>query len=143
MNSSVVVFGIAAGNLTAKLPSDLRRAVLVTAKAAPQFEEALALALRLSPLDKVRLVERVASTLESELTAQGIAEERTVEESNRPHWGKQLIALLDETDLSAWQTENIDDPVEWVRRQRREQDERRAHDEETAQDPEPSSSDFQ
>jgi hypothetical protein len=95
----------------------------MAARAAPQFEEALALALRLSPLDKVRLVERVASTLESELTAHGIAEERTVEEADRPHWGKQLITLLDETDLSAWQSEDIDDPVEWVKRQRREQGE--------------------
>jgi hypothetical protein len=100
----------------------------MTAKAAPQFEDALALALRLSPLDKVRLVERVASTLESELTAHGMIEQGTVQEATAPHWGKQLIALLDEIDLSSWQAEEIDDPVEWVRRQRREQEDRCAHD---------------
>lgn len=33
-----------------------------------ELEEALALALRLSPLDKVRLVERMMSTLEAALT---------------------------------------------------------------------------
>ncbi len=41
------------------------------------------------------------------------------------HWGKNLIALLDQLDLSAWESENIDDPVEWVRQRRQEQARRR------------------
>ena len=34
-----------------------------------QFEEAVALALQLSPLEKTRLIERLASTLEQDLSA--------------------------------------------------------------------------
>ncbi len=35
-----------------------------------QFEEVVALALRLSPVEKTRLIERVATTLERELTTE-------------------------------------------------------------------------
>ncbi len=34
------------------------------------FDEILAMALRLSPLEKLRLMERVASTLEQDISAQ-------------------------------------------------------------------------
>jgi hypothetical protein len=40
----------------------------MTEKVATTLEEALAVALKLSPRDKVRLVERVVSTLEREVT---------------------------------------------------------------------------
>jgi hypothetical protein len=34
------------------------------------------------------------------------------------HWGKNFVALLDQLDLSDWESEELDDPVEWVKKQR-------------------------
>jgi len=76
--------------------------------------ETMALALRLSPLDKVRLLEQVASTLERDMTAQSV-----VQVPNDGKWGQHLVALLNQLDLSAWDADQGEDPAEWVARQRR------------------------
>ncbi len=39
-------------------------------------------------------------------------------------WGKQLVTLLNELDTSEWQAKDIDDPVAWVKEQRRQKRER-------------------
>jgi hypothetical protein len=41
------------------------------------------------------------------------------------HWGKNFVALLDQLDLSDWESDDISDPVEWVKHQRQEQAKRR------------------
>jgi hypothetical protein len=75
--------------------------------------DALNLALRLSPLDKVRLLEQVASTLERDLTVPSGGEATATE-----GWGQQLVALLDGLDLSDWDLAADVDPVDWVAQQR-------------------------
>ena len=40
------------------------------------------------------------------------------------HWGQALIRLLDTLDLSDWEALKIDDPVEWVKTLRREDESR-------------------
>jgi len=73
------------------------------------IDEALALALRLSPKERVQLIERVASSLEDALDTTS---------ENQEHWGRKLSALLDEMDTTDWDALDIDDPVAWVKAQR-------------------------
>jgi hypothetical protein len=80
------------------------------------FADAVALALRLSPLDKVRLLEQVASTLERDLTAQPSGQS-----SEEQSWGQRLVALVDQLDLHGWDANGDEDPVEWVARQRQDE----------------------
>ena len=80
-----------------------------------QINEALALALKLSPKERIRLIEEVASSVERELDATP-TEQQPVE-----HWGKALNALLDQLDMSDWEALDIDDPVEWVKQLRDEE----------------------
>ena len=61
-----------------------------------QLEEALALALQLTPGDRLRLVERVVASLERDITG-GVPVTPTPTE----HWGQALNRLLDALDLSA------------------------------------------
>lgn len=82
-----------------------------------ELDQVTELALRLSPAERLRLVERVVSSVGRELTA---------DSSQTEHWGQHVISLLESLDLSEWQ--QIDDPVQWVRQQRREQDTRRLGD---------------
>jgi hypothetical protein len=81
----------------------------------PQFEDALALVLRLSPRDRLKLVERVVSSVENELESSS--------DSDKDHWGNQVLALLDQLDLTDWEAIEIDDPVEWVKNLRRKREE--------------------
>jgi hypothetical protein len=73
-----------------------------------KLEEAIALALQLTPTERLRLVEYVVASVEREMT--------TSVPSEKHHWGEHLSALIDSLDLSEWS--DIDDPVEWVRQQR-------------------------
>lgn len=41
------------------------------------------------------------------------------------HWGKDFVALLDQLDLSDWESDDSADPVEWVKQQRQQQAQRR------------------
>jgi hypothetical protein len=86
---------------------------------APQLKEALALALKLPPGERLRLVERVVASVEREI-AGGIPVTQTPD----AHWGQALNRLLAALDLRDWETVEIDDPVEWVKRLHR-QDESR------------------
>jgi hypothetical protein len=81
-----------------------------------QLEEALALALQLAPGDRLRLVERVVASVEHEIAALPAREE---------HWGKHLLQVLEGLDFTDWTDIDTDDPVEWVKRVRREQETRR------------------
>jgi hypothetical protein len=81
-----------------------------------QLEEALVLALQLAPGDRLRLVERVVASVEREIAASPAQEE---------HWGKRLLQVLEGLDFTDWTDIDTDDPVEWVKRVRREQVTRR------------------
>jgi hypothetical protein len=84
-----------------------------------QLEEALALALKLPPGERLRLVERVVASVEHEI-ARGIPSAHIHAE----HWGQALNRLVDALDLSDWKALEINDPVEWVKALRQ-QDESR------------------
>jgi hypothetical protein len=84
-----------------------------------QLEEALALALKLPPGERLRLVERVVASVEHEIT-RGMPSTQIPTE----HWGQALNRLVDALDLSDWEALEINDPVEWVKALRR-QDESR------------------
>lgn len=84
-----------------------------------RLEEALALALKLPPGDRLRLVERVVASVEHDIVG-GVP----VTQPPAEHWGQSLNRLLDALDMSDWQALDIKDPVEWVKALRR-QDESR------------------
>lgn len=79
-----------------------------------QLEEALALALKLPPGERLRLVERVVASVEDEIT-RGIPGTQIPAEQ----WGQALNRLVDALDLSDWEAMEINDPVEWVKALRR------------------------
>ncbi len=79
-----------------------------------RLDEALALALKLSPKERIQLIERVASSVEHDI-------EPAPPEEQPEHWGKSLNALLDSLDMSDWEAMEMDDPVEWVKQQRAQQ----------------------
>jgi hypothetical protein len=81
-----------------------------------QLEETLALALKLPPGDRLQLVERVVASVEREIAGTPPREE---------HWGKHLLQVLDTLDCTDWTNIDTEDPVEWVKRVRREQEMRR------------------
>ena len=79
-----------------------------------QLEEALALALKLPPGERLRLVERVVASVEHEITRDMPSTQTPAE-----HWGQALNRLVDALDLSDWEAFEINDPVEWVKALRR------------------------
>lgn len=87
---------------------------------APQLEDALALALQLPPKERLKLVEQVVASIEGEIYSPATADEG--------HWGARLVQALEsgEIDTSEWVKMNIDDPVEWVNRIRKEEADRLA-----------------
>ncbi len=76
-----------------------------------QLEAALALALRLAPEDRLRLVERVVASVERDIASSAPTDQPNTEGD----WGQSLNRLLDALDLSDWEALEIDDPVEWVK----------------------------
>jgi hypothetical protein len=84
-----------------------------------QLEEALALALKLPPGDRLRLVERVVASVEHEIAA-GVP----VMQPPAEHWGQALNRLLDALDMRDWEALEINDPVEWVKALRRKDESR-------------------
>jgi hypothetical protein len=84
-----------------------------------QLKEALALVLKLPPGERLQLVERVVASVERD-----IASGMSVTHTPDVHWGQALNRLLDALNLSDWEALEIDDPVEWVKTLRR-QDETR------------------
>lgn len=78
------------------------------------LEEALALALKLAPKERLQLIERVASSVEQEIGAASPDAEQP-----EKHWGRDLLRLLDELEPLEMSHPEIEDPVEWVRQIRR------------------------
>jgi len=84
------------------------------------LEEALALALKLAPKERLQLIERVASSVEREIEALPSGEEQPEQ-----HWGRNLLRLLDELGPIEMSYPEIEDPVEWVKQIRRDEREQR------------------
>ncbi len=92
------------------------------AQKASKWEDALAIALSLSVKDRLKLVERIVSSVEGEIpgTKESV-------ESQSGHWGAEVVALLNQLDLSEWEQMDMPDVAAWVREQRRKQSDRHAH----------------
>jgi|SRR5581483_2502961 hypothetical protein len=90
------------------------------AEKAVRLEEALSLALSLSPVDRLKLVERVVSSVESEMSAGQPLDTSATSGT----WGAEVVALLDQLDLTDWEHIDIPDAGEWVHQLRRQDSER-------------------
>ena len=90
---------------------------------AVQFDELVSLALRLSAADRLRLVERVVTSVERELEVPSSHETQV-----KGHWGKALNQLLDELGPIELVDPEIEDPVEWVKVQREKERQQRLGD---------------
>ncbi len=89
----------------------------------PSLEEALALALKLAPRERLQLIERVASSVEREIEVPPSGEKQPEQ-----HWGRNLLRLLDELGPIEMSYPEIEDPVEWVKQIRRDEREQRLGD---------------
>jgi hypothetical protein len=89
----------------------------------PPLEEALALALKLAPKERLQLIERVASSVEREIVATPSGDDQPEQ-----HWGRNLLRLLDDLGSIEMRYPEIEDPVEWVRQIRRDEREQRLGD---------------
>jgi hypothetical protein len=87
------------------------------------LEEALALALKLAPKERLQLIEQVASSVERDIEAV-----TSNEEDPEQHWGKALNKLMDEIGPIELLYPEIEDPVEWVKHLRAEERRRRLGD---------------
>ncbi|MCA0456952.1 MAG: hypothetical protein LCI00_23475 [Chloroflexi bacterium] len=76
------------------------------------LEEALALALKLAPKERLQLIEQVASSVEHDM--------EPAMPANEQHWGQTLNQLLDEMEPIELLYPEIEDPVEWVKHLRSE-----------------------
>jgi hypothetical protein len=88
--------------------------------AAVLLEEAVALALKLAPRERLQLIERVAASVKHELEAVTVDPGQSGE-----HWGQNLVRLLDETGPVELIHPEIEDATEWVRQIRRDQESQR------------------
>jgi hypothetical protein len=79
----------------------------------PSLEQALALALKLAPKERLQLIEQVASSVENDIDSS-----LTDKQQSKEHWGKSLNKLFDQLGPIDLVDPEIDDPVEWVRVQR-------------------------
>lgn len=75
------------------------------------LEHAIDIALKLSPQEQAQLLEQIASHLANQIL------QKTTSPDEESHWGKKVWAVLEQLDTSDWA--DIDDPVEWVKEQRR------------------------
>jgi hypothetical protein len=83
---------------------------------ASSFDQILELALRLPPKERLQLAEQVISSVEQEFEPK---------QAEGEHWGQKLLLLVEELDMSDWTDIEIDDPVEWVKHIRQEQEKHR------------------
>ncbi len=81
------------------------------------LDEALALALKLSPKERIRLIERVASSVEREIDT---PHEDTADEP----WGQSLVKLIKSLDMSDWEAIEMETPAAWLKDLRREDEAR-------------------
>jgi hypothetical protein len=93
------------------------------AQKAAQLEDALSLALSLSPVDRLKLVEQVVSSLEHELEVQPSSQAQP-----EAHWGQALNQLLDELGPLELADPQVNDPVEAVKSLRDKQRQQRLGD---------------
>jgi hypothetical protein len=78
---------------------------------ATTLAEVLELASQLNPQEQAKLLEQIAGQL-----AQQIGKPETIPNESK-HWGKEVLALLETLDTSDW--EGTEDPVEWLKAQRK------------------------
>lgn len=79
----------------------------------PQLKEALSLALNLPPRERLQLVERIVSSVEGEFPAtpgESLPQAKT---------GAEIVAMLETMEPIEFVDPEIEDPVEWVKAQRR------------------------
>jgi hypothetical protein len=88
-----------------------------------QLDEALALALKLPPKQRIQLIERVAFSIERDIDAVPSSEQ-----ASSGNWGENLVRLIEELGPVELIHPEIEDPVEWVKQIRREQDTQRGLD---------------
>lgn len=86
-----------------------------------QFDDVLALAYRLTPLEKIKLVKQMADALEYESVLTTTVS-TTVTPTGDQNWGEEMVAFLHTLDTSDWQAIEMPDVVEWVKQLRAEQD---------------------
>jgi hypothetical protein len=72
------------------------------------LDEVLALALKLAPKQRLQLIEQVASSVE-----------REIEPVSQAKTGAEIVAMLETIDPIEFVDADIEDPVEWVKAQRR------------------------
>jgi len=84
------------------------------------LEEALTLALKLVPKERLQLIEQVAASVERD-----IATLPDTKEQPEVHWGQNLLRLLDELGPIEMKYPEIEDPMEWVKQIRRDEREQR------------------
>jgi hypothetical protein len=90
---------------------------------ASQWEQALSLGLRLPAKERLKLAERLVASVETELPSPTLEREET-----NIHWGQNLLKLLDELGPIELDHPEIDDPVEWVKQIRQDQEIKRGLD---------------
>ncbi len=75
------------------------------------LEQAIDIALKLSPQEQAQLLEQLASHLANQVLQKvNIPEEDS-------HWGQKVWSILEQLDTTDWQ--DVGDPVAWVKEQRR------------------------
>lgn len=79
-----------------------------------ELQDVINLALQLSPRERMQLIEQVASSV-GEVLPEPIVSD---------HWGQSLNRLLEELGPVEMKNSEIQDPVEWVKEQRRQDSER-------------------
>jgi uncharacterized protein YhaN len=84
-----------------------------------QLEEALELALKLAPKERLQLIEQLAVSLEQNVE---------VQEDSEQHWGQNLQRVIDEIGIVELDYPEIEDSVEWVKHLRNMQDKKRLSD---------------
>lgn len=90
-----------------------------------QFDDVLALAYRLTPLEKIKLVKRMADALEHEpVLTTNVSSPMALPSPQT--WGAHALALLDTFDTNEWQAIEMPDVVEWVKQLRAQQDRHRS-----------------
>jgi hypothetical protein len=87
------------------------------------LDEALALALKLPTKERLQLIEQVASPVERDIDTAAPEQPRS-----EGHWGQNLQRLLDELGPIELDHPEIEDPVEWLKQIRLEQDQMRLGD---------------
>ena len=84
----------------------------------PQLETVLAMGLQLPAKDRLKLVERLVLSVESEIKPESANQDK--------HWGQELVRALESGELntSAWMKMDMDDATEWVNKLRDEENKR-------------------